>query len=298
MKYSGKYKLTELFLRLVPKPSEPAYEAKMKRLSGKPEKKERPPRSMGFRRETGSHGTLFYANEGTDRPYTIFYCHGGSYIHGFTSFHWRFLKKLMSRTGAAVVAAGYRLAPHGTWADAFELILPAYVRYAREHPDRKLILMGDSAGGGLAAALALELLRRGERTPDELILMSPWTDVTTSDPDIQFFVPQDPWLIVELRVCGRWWAGSADVRDPRVSPLFGPVEGLRHVTVFAGTREILNPDSVKFYAKLDPAGDNELVIGEGMFHVYPLLPIPEAKAAQDRIVEKIVRPREAPHGGV
>ena len=67
------------------------------------------------------------------------------------------------------------------------------------------------------------------------------------------------------------------------------MEKLEHVTVFAGTREILNPDSVKLYGRLDPAGDNELIVGEGMFHVYPLLPIPEARGAVDRIVEKIRR---------
>ena len=69
------------------------------------------------------------------------------------------------------------------------------------------------------------------------------------------------------------------------------MEALRRVTVFCGTRELLNPDSVKLFSRLDPKGDSELVVGEGMFHVYPLLPIPEAKAAVDRIVEKIMRGR-------
>ena len=61
------------------------------------------------------------------------------------------------------------------------------------------------------------------------------------------------------------------------------------MTVFAGTREILNPDSVKLYEKLDREGTNELVVREGMFHVYPLLPVPEAGPAVDRIVETILR---------
>ena len=116
-------------------------------------------------------------------------------------------------------------------------------------------------------------------------------DVTIRDEEVADFIPVDPWLHTAHRACGRWWAGELDVRDPRVSPAFGPVEGLRHVTIFAGTREILNPDSVKLYGRLDPAGDRELVLGEGMFHVYPLLPIPEAKPAIDKIVEKITRRR-------
>ena len=64
---------------------------------------------------------------------------------------------------------------------------------------------------------------------------------------------------------------------------------MKHVTVFAGTREILNPDSVKLFGRLDRSGDNQLIVGEGMFHVYPLLPIPEARPAMDRIVQKILQ---------
>ena len=291
MKTSCMNHLAEVYFRLQPKPSEAEYDALLKRQQGQPETRCAPPRAMGGRREDGPDGTMFWFNEGTDAPYAVFYCHGGSYIHDFSYFHWRFLQKLMDRTGALVAAAGYRLAPYGTWEDAFRLILPAYIRYGAAHPEKKLILMGDSAGGGLAAALALELLRRGERAPDELILLSPWMDVTIRDEEVADFIPVDPWLTTSHRVCGRCWAGAADPKDPRVSPAYGPVEGLRRVTVFCGTREILNPDSVKLFARLDPAGDSELVVGEGMFHVYPLLPIPEAKAAVDRIAEKITRER-------
>lgn len=296
MRYSWMYRLAEGYFRLQPKRSEAEYEEMLRRQQARPERAARPPRGMGGRRESGPDGSLYWFNERGQGRCTIFYCHGGSYVNDFSYFHWRLLRTLMDRTGATVVAAGYRLAPYGTWENAFRLILPAYARYAREHPERKLILMGDSAGGGLAAALALELRRRGERAPDELILLSPWMDVTATDPDIDAFVPLDPWLTPNLRVCGRWWAGNLDVRDPRVSPACGVVEDLKRVTVFVGTREILNPDGVKLFARLDPAGDNELIVGEGMFHVYPLLPIPEAKGAVDRIVEKIER--EAPDGCV
>ena len=280
----------ELYFRRQPKLSEGDYDALLTRQKGEPEEPATPPRAMGGRREEGPDGSLLYFHESGDGP-VIFYCHGGSYIHDFSYFHWRLMRKLMARTGATVVAPAYRLAPYGTWAEAFRLILPCYARFAREQPARKLILMGDSAGGGLAAALALELHRLGERAPDELILLSPWMDVTIRDEAVADFIPRDPWLHTAHRACGRWWAGAADVRDPRVSPAFGPVEKLEHVTVFAGTREILNPDSVKLYGRLDPAGDNELIVGEGMFHVYPLLPIPEARGAVDRIVEKIQRER-------
>ena len=282
--------VAELYFRLQPKLTEGEFEALLKLLRKGPEKRACPPRAMGGRREDGPDGSLFFFREEGDGP-VIFYCHGGSYIHDFSRFHWRLMRTLMDRTGASVIAPGYRLAPFGTWEDAFRLILPVYARFAREQPHRKLILMGDSAGGGLAASLALELQRRGERAPDELILLSPWMDVTIRDEEVADFIPVDPWLTTSHRVCGRCWAGAADPKDPRVSPAYGPVEGLRRVTVFCGTREILNPDSVKLFARLDPKGDSELVVGEGMFHVYPLLPIPEAKKAVDILSEKILRER-------
>ena len=297
MKTSLMNHVAEVYFRLQPKPSEAAYDAQLREQKRRPEKRALPPRPMKGHREEGPDGSLFYFHEREDGP-VIFYCHGGAYIHDFSYFHWRFMQKLMDRTGATVVAAGYRLAPYGTWAEAFGLILPAYIRFARAYPKRKLILMGDSAGGGLAAALALELIRLGERAPDELVLLSPWMDVNADDPAIDPLVPADPWLTPTVRACGRWWAGEAGTKDPRVSPAFGPLERLRHVTIFAGTREILNPDSVKLFEKLDPSKGNELIVGEGMFHVYPLLPIPEARPAVERIVEKITQEREDDHGRV
>ena len=282
--------VAELYFRLQPKPTEGEFEALLKLLRKRPEKPGKAPKAMGGRREDGPDGGVFYFREAGEGP-VIFYCHGGSYVHGFSYFHWRLMRMLMDRTGATLVAPDYRLAPYGTWEEAFRLILPVYLRFVREQPDRKLILMGDSAGGGLAAALALELNKRGERAPDELILLSPWMDVTIPDEEVADFISLDPWLATSHRVCGRCWAGAADPRDPRVSPAYGSVEGLDHVTVFCGTREILNPDSVKLFARLDPAGDSELVVGEGMFHVYPLLPIPEARAAVEKMAEKILRER-------
>ncbi len=293
MKTSFMNHLAELYFRLKHKRTEEDFDTLLIGRKGKPEPSVLPPRFMGPCERAGAEGRLLCFRGRADSPYTLFYCHGGGYINDFSYFHWRFLKQLRDRTGAAVVAPAYALAPWGTWAEAFRLILPALVRYAKDHAGRKLILMGDSAGGGLAAALALELARQGERAPDELILLSPWMDVTMEDPDLRPFVPLDPWITPSYRACGRWWAGDLDVRDHRVSPAYGPVEALRRVTIFAGTRDLLNPDGVKLYGRLDAEGDNELIVGEGMFHVYPLLPVPEAKPAMDRIVEKITRRRWA-----
>ena len=80
----------------------------------------------------------------------------------------------------------------------------------------------------------------------------------------------------------------SNIHDYRVSPIYGNVGGLMNVTVFLGTRELFYPDIVKFFAMLYKKG-NELIIGQDMMHVFPILPIPEAKKYCSKIFETIIR---------
>ena len=85
---------------------------------------------------------------------------------------------------------------------------------------------------------------------------------------------------------GKCWAGDLDLHDYRVSPMFGDISMLRNVYLFVGTREIFYPDVTAFYAMLQEQQiTSELMIGEGMNHVYPLYPIPEAVESLERIYE-------------
>ena len=234
---------------------------------------------------------VFYVNENTDSSAVVFYMHGGGYQHDFSSFHWKFLKKVVEQTGAEVIAPAYRLIPFGTCRDAFELIVPLYREYADRYREKKLILMGDSSGGGLALALTEHFKAEGIRMPDELILMSPWVDATMENPEIAAYAEKDPWLTIPwLKVCGRHWAGTYDVRDYRVSPIYGEARDMTNVTVFAGTRELFYPDILKFFNGLDQQG-NRLIIGQDMNHVFPILPIPEAKKHCETIFDTIRRQR-------
>lgn len=240
--------------------------------------------------ESSCGGGTFYANEATSSGRTVFYLHGGAYLHDFSPFHWRFLEKLIGETGAMVVAPAYRLVPFATWKDAFELIVPVYKDYVEQHPERKIIIMGDSAGGGLSLALTEQLKLDGIRTPDELVLLSPWVDITMENPAIEAFADKDPWLSVPwAKVCGRSWAGGDDPHGFHVSPIYGDLAGIGNVTVLTGTKEVLLPDILKLYGMLERGIGNELIVGEDMMHVYPLMPIPEARAAYEAIFEKVTR---------
>ncbi len=232
---------------------------------------------------------FFFLNENSHASWTVFYMHGGGYQNDFSPFHWKFLKKVIEKTDAAVMAPAYRLIPFGTCRDAFDLIVPFYRQYCDSHPEKKIVLMGDSSGGGLALALAEHFAAEGIRQPDELILLSPWVDVSMENPEISSYTAKDPWLTVPwLKVCGRHWAGDYDLRDYRVSPALGDLSSLSNTTVFVGTRELLFPDITRCFDGLGDQG-NELVIGPEMNHVFPLLPIPEAEDYCRKIFELIMR---------
>ena len=248
-----------------------------------------PPKAPETRYEDCPDGRVFYANENSQSGITVFYLHGGAYFMDFTPAHWRLLDKLVSEADVQVIAPAYRLVPFATWKEAFDLVVPLYREYCEAHPDRKIILMGDSAGGGLSVALAEQFKEEGIRLPDELILLSPWVDVAMENEQIGEYEEKDPFLsLPPLHLCAEQWKADLDVHDRRVSPIFGNLKGISHVTVFVGTSEIFYPDVTKFFRMLDEDPSNELIVGEEMNHVYPLFPIPEAKSAVDKIIQTIL----------
>ena len=218
-------------------------------------------------------------NNGEQRK-TVIYLHGGAYAGEITTFHWKTVDRLATMCDAEVIVPIYKLFPYATYKEAYDLIENVYLNCRKQHPDRQIILMGDSAGGGLALALCEYFAHKGIVQPDKTIVFSPWVDVNLDDPEIKEYEKKDVFLSTSLRVYGRWWAGDIGTDDYRISPLFGNVEGLDHITIFVGTNEILYPDILKMYKRIKESGkDHELIVGKEMSHVYPIFPIPEGKKA-------------------
>lgn len=202
---------------------------------------------------------------------TVLYLHGGGYIHDFASWHWTYLFRVVERTGATILAAQYPLAPAHSWRDSFDELLTV----ARDVD----VVMGDSAGGGYALALAEALA--GEGVARDAILIAPALDMTMSDPLTASYDRKDPWLATDgMLHCGRAWAGDDDPARFEVSPMFGRLDGLGRVLVFSGTRDVLHPQALELARRVPQI---ELVVERGCIHNYPLLPIPEAAAALDTV---------------
>ncbi len=221
---------------------------------------------------------VFTLNGGGNGP-LVLYLHGGAYVNGFNAHQCRFMDRLARRTGCAIVAPAYHLAPWSDCARAYDDLTALYRALLAEYPGRRLILMGDSAGGGLALGLAEALAGAGEALPERLALFSPWVDVSMDNPDIADYLAVEPMLHFDLvKVHGRFWAGDADTHQWQASPLFGDMAGLPPVTMTCGTRELLYPDILLARDRLADAGvDVTLRTGRGLNHDWPLMEIPEAE---------------------
>ena len=265
------------------------------RLASRPE----PARSVTFpawgrffydlERRDNSGMPVYHVYPRTPSSAVIIYLHGGGYISTAVSAHAWLVDHLARRTGADVVMPLYPLTPHHTWSEAHRLVLDLYRRTVGENPGKRIVLMGDSAGGGLAAVIALSLAEAGDAQPDELALISPWVDITNTNPDIADYVDADPLMAPEpLTEIGRSWAGGTPLTDWHLSPIYGDLSGLKKVTTFVGTREIFLPDSTLFHAKLLEAGvDSTLHVGENLNHVYPMFPTPEGRRARRDLVRLV-----------
>lgn len=174
----------------------------------------------------------------------ILYLHGGSYIAELSSSHWQFLGNFVKDTKTEIIVPDYPLAPKYKYTDVFEMVTPLYKQIINKKGDKKLILMGDSAGGGMSLALMQHIAQEGLEKPNKTILISPWLDVTMENPDIKPVQENDRLLNQELlKLAGISYAGSEEAtKKYLVSPIYGPIDKLENITIYTGTNDILNPD--------------------------------------------------------
>lgn len=220
----------------------------------------------------------------------IVYLHGGAYVHQPDKFHFQAVDAMATALGAKVILPIYPKAPRYGVHDAVEAVGQLYREVAARHDD--VVLMGDSSGGGLALATALWARDNGVGQPRDIVLLSPWLDVRTDNPRIAEVEHLDPMLGARLlTMIGRVWAGGDDAMDhPYASPIKGDLHGLGRLSVFIGTHDIFIADCDALHQLLDEQGiEHTYDVAENMTHVYQVYPMPEARRAQDRIVDILRR---------
>lgn len=224
-----------------------------------------------------------------DRPSTgkrILYFHGGAYVFEITPYHWGLIAELADRLDVIVTVPIYPIAPEHDFHAMFGMVHAVYEDVLAETPAEEVVFVGDSAGGNMAVVLTMMAAEAGLSLPSRHVLISPGLDMSLGNPLTREAERLDPWLgipggleAVRLYSCG------LDRTDWRISPIFGDLSVLPRTLLLAGSRDMLTPDSLAFAEKARAAGvDVEVLHGNGMIHVWPLIDMPEARTARDRIV--------------
>jgi epsilon-lactone hydrolase len=218
----------------------------------------------------------------------VFYLHGGGYVLCSPLTHRALVTRIARACGARALTVDYRLGPEHPFPAAVEDAVAAYGwLLARGADPARVVIAGDSAGGGLAIA-TLAGLRDGKvPLPRAAVCLSPWTDLTLSGHSMKTNADVDPMTgrAVLAKMAAAYLAG-ADPTDARATPLNAILAGLPPLLVHVGSAEVLLDDATRLAARARAAGvDVTLEVWDDMIHVWhafaPL--IPEAEQAIAKI---------------
>jgi monoterpene epsilon-lactone hydrolase len=222
---------------------------------------------------------------------SIVYLHGGAYVAAAARSFRRPVTHLAVATGCRVVAVDYRLAPEHPYPAALEDAVAAYTAERAARPKEKIIIAGDSAGGGLTMATALALRDRGLTPPAALVCIAPWVDLTCSGASLATRARRERWLSAAgLAADARLYAGGEELTNPYVSPLFADLHGLPPMLIQVGDDEVLLDDSIRLADAARSAGVTvKLQVWQHLWHVWHLYAglLPEADAAMRAIADFI-----------
>ena len=205
--------------------------------------------------------------------FTLLYFHGGGYVFGNPGIHRQFIAQLVAATGATAIAPVYRLAPHNKFPAAVDDAEEAYEAVLRSGVSSdRIVVGGDSAGGGLALALLLRLRERGRPLPAGAVLLSPYTDLDHRSYTVVANARTD-YLPVEVMSLPNDFYADDDLRaHPEASPANADLTGLPPLLILAGGAEMLLGDSLELERHANRDGVSvELFVEPEMVHVWPIV---------------------------
>lgn len=255
------------------------------------------PRGVSFTPDTlgGVPGEWVVPTGGHDER-VVLYLHGGAYCVGSPRTHRAITGHLALRSGARVFAADYRMAPEHPFPAAVEDAASACMGLLDAGvPAGRIVLAGDSAGGGLSVAAALRLRDLGRTRPAALVLFSPWADLTDRPPAP---APAGETMLTRemINESAARYLGGRDPRDPLASPVFGDLSGLPPALIQVGTDELLLGDSEGLQARFRESGvESILQVYPRRWHVFQMHAgmLADADRALDEVAAFILRRTKA-----
>ncbi len=216
---------------------------------------------------------------------TLLYLHGGGYFTCSPISH-RAITSAFALRGFAVYAPDYRLAPENLFPAAVDDALATYRALIAQTPPERLVIAGDSAGGGLALALALAAKAENLPLPGCIILFSPWTDLACTGASLETNATRESMLYApRMNEAAANYLGTADPKNPLASPLYGDLTGLPPTLIHVSNREILLDDSTRLATRIRAAGGKvDLTIWPNLPHVWQISQtiLPEARKSLDQ----------------
>ena len=204
----------------------------------------------------------------------VLYLHGGSYVMGSAKSFRHLVGHIAARARAPAFVADYRLGPEHPFPDAVEDAQAVY-RALAARGIRRIVLAGDSAGGGLGLVMLSVATAEPERVggirPAGMVGLSPWTDLMLTGPSWDDRAAADPIFVRDqMAEFARLYLGDHDPSDPLASPLYGDLAGLPPIRIHVGEDEVLLDDARRYVAKAVAAGvDARVEVWQGMLHVFP-----------------------------
>jgi acetyl esterase/lipase len=225
---------------------------------------------------------------GADDKKVILYLHGGGYVTGSIEDHRMMCGLLANAAAAKVLIPEYRLAPENPFPAAVDDALKVYDwLLAQGISSDKIIIAGDSAGGGLSVATVLALKDRGASLPAAVLCLSPWVDLTLRGRS--HITKAKAEAVLRKEVLREWalcYTNESNLTNPLVSPVYGDFHGFPPLLIQVGSEEILLDDSLMLAEKAKADGvDVTLKIWDGMWHVWQAMGdlIPENKKTFEEI---------------
>ena len=206
--------------------------------------------------------------DGADADGVILYLHGGSYVLGSARTGANLAAPLSRLSGVPAVSLDYRLAPEHPFPAGLHDALAAYRELVES--GQKVVVVGDSAGGGLGLAMMIAARAEGLRLPVGAVLFSPWTDVSLKSPSMDSREQDDPlFRRANMAEAAGYYLGGADPKNELASPVLADLKGLPPLLVQVGTAEILLDDSLRLVARAaEQDVDVSLDVVAGAPHVF------------------------------
>ncbi len=234
----------------------------------------------------GGLATDRLATPDADDSRVLLYLHGGGYCIGTRASHRPIASALAKATGIGVLLPEYRLAPEAPFPAAVEDARAVYEELLTTYAPERIVVAGESAGGGLTAALLVNLRDEARPLPAAAVVISPWCDLTALG-DVSDVALATDFLTPDVLVvfAANYAASEGERALPLCSPGTADLAGLPPLLVLAGANEILCSQDERLAARAKECGvDVTLEVEPDMFHAWPLFTVlPEAQATIERI---------------